>query len=63
MSNPEQVQELLSYLKTNGHYKGFVCSLIEDNQREVVTDVLKEDAQLYIDKYNLRCKHSYISWK
>ena len=49
-----QVSELLTHLRTEGHYEGFVCSLIEADQESVVTDILQEDANKYKREYDLK---------
>ena len=49
-----QVSELLTYLRTKGHYEGFVCALVEADQESVVTDVLQEDANKYKREYDLK---------
>ena len=43
--NSEQVNELLRYVRTEGHYTGLVSALIESCQQDVVTQVLQEDLQ------------------
>ena len=43
--NSEQVNELLRYVRTVGHYTGLVSALIESCQHDVVTQVLQEDLQ------------------
>ena len=56
-AHADKISELLSYIKTTGHYNGFVCTLLEDNQVDVVTGVLREDATSYFEKYNLKSKY------
>ena len=43
--NSEQVNELLRYVRTEGHYTGLVSALIESCQQDVVSQVLQEDLQ------------------
>ena len=43
--NSEQVNELLRYVRTEGHYTGLVSALIESCQQDVVTQVLQENLQ------------------
>ena len=49
----EQVDKVLTYIKTTEHYDGFVCSLIEDGQKDVVTSILGEDIKVYTETFKL----------
>ena len=58
----DQVYELLSHVRTHGHYEALMCSLIEDHQSKVVTEVLGHDVNVLISKHSLKRECSYASF-